>query len=120
VLADELVSRRHAEICRQEWGWTIEDLASKHGTWVNEEQLRPHTPHVLRSGSEVRVANTLLTFEEVYQERDLGPEELLHLEEGPPTVEVLRIHPLIVALIAVSVVLLLVLGLLMVAVLLST
>jgi DNA-binding response OmpR family regulator len=38
------VSRLHAKLRREEYGWWFEDLASANGTWVNGEQLQPYTP----------------------------------------------------------------------------
>jgi pSer/pThr/pTyr-binding forkhead associated (FHA) protein len=38
------VSRLHAKLRHEEYGWWLEDLASANGTWVNGERLEPYTP----------------------------------------------------------------------------
>lgn len=39
VLSDPTVSRRHARLTRTESGWTLRDLASSNGTYLNSEQI---------------------------------------------------------------------------------
>ena len=46
VLADDTVSRRHAELHAEEGRWLLRDLGSSNGTWVNgrrviEAEVRP-------------------------------------------------------------------------------
>jgi hypothetical protein len=46
VLADDTVSRRHAELFLADGRWTLRDLGSSNGTWVNgrrvvEAEVRP-------------------------------------------------------------------------------
>jgi hypothetical protein len=46
VLADDTVSRRHAELCAHDGRWLLRDLGSSNGTWVNgrrviEAEVRP-------------------------------------------------------------------------------
>lgn len=38
------VSRLHAKLRHEEYGWWLEDLASANGTWVNGERLEPYIP----------------------------------------------------------------------------
>ena len=52
VLADDTVSRRHAELELDDGRWTIRDLGSSNGTWVNgrrvvEAEVRPGDEVVL-------------------------------------------------------------------------
>lgn len=54
------VSRRHAIIQATEDGYTIEDLGSTNGTWVNENRLPEETPYVLASGDCVRLGELIL------------------------------------------------------------
>ncbi|HEX3051526.1 MAG TPA: FHA domain-containing protein [Aggregatilineaceae bacterium] len=44
------VSRQHAEICCTEQGYTIQDLGSANGTWINEKRLPPRHPAPLKHG----------------------------------------------------------------------
>jgi hypothetical protein len=39
VLADDTVSRRHAELSLREGAWFIRDLGSSNGTWVNGRRV---------------------------------------------------------------------------------
>jgi hypothetical protein len=68
---DPSVSRRHAEItCGAEGvaardcsDWTITDLGSTNGTFINEERLTGSRR--LRPGDQIRVGNTVFNYEEV-------------------------------------------------------
>jgi pSer/pThr/pTyr-binding forkhead associated (FHA) protein len=60
VIADPLVSRRHSQISCDGSYCTIEDLNSTNGTFVNDQRLTQ--PRVLRSGDRVRVADSVLVF----------------------------------------------------------
>ncbi len=40
VLSDDSVSRRHAELRFQDGRWTVRDVSSSNGTWVNGRRLR--------------------------------------------------------------------------------
>jgi hypothetical protein len=53
-------SRQHAEIRLQDQVWTITDLNSGNGTYVNGVRIRTHQ---LAPGDEVRIDQTLLTFD---------------------------------------------------------
>jgi len=44
------VSRLHAVITHTDRGYVIEDLDSTNGTYLNNEQLQPHTPYVIHTG----------------------------------------------------------------------
>ncbi len=52
VLTDPYVSRRHARLVRQEHGYTINDLNSTHGTFVNGNRVRER---VLEAGDRIRM-----------------------------------------------------------------
>ena len=47
------ISRRHAVFERTPQGYTVTDLDSKAGTWVNGSIIRPHTPVILSSGNKI-------------------------------------------------------------------
>jgi predicted component of type VI protein secretion system len=57
VLSDPEVSRRHAVVAESPEGFTIEDLGSTNGTWVNGERI--DHPQPLRAGDEIRFGNTV-------------------------------------------------------------
>jgi hypothetical protein len=68
-------SRRHAEIAGGPDGFTITDLGSTNGTFVNNEQIQKHA---LQPGDRIEIGNSLITFcqvggglENVGLERDL-------------------------------------------------
>ncbi len=63
VLADAKASSRHAEIRSADNGYTITDLGSTNGTFVNEQQLRPNEPQQLNSGDTVRIGDTRFSYE---------------------------------------------------------
>jgi hypothetical protein len=60
---DAGVSRRHAIIAPHSGGFTIEDLASANGTFVNGRRLQPQLPVPVRSGDEVKFGTLILRFE---------------------------------------------------------
>jgi len=58
-LHDTEVSRRHAELHRTDHTYTIADLNSSNGTFVNGQRVRQH---LLQSGDQVQVGGTLLLY----------------------------------------------------------
>ena len=57
------ISRRHARIVFKNGGYSIEDLGSTNGTYVNRgRRLIPGNPHVLKNGDEIIVGKTFLRF----------------------------------------------------------
>jgi hypothetical protein len=60
VLADPNISRRHAELRRDENGWEIVDLGSTNGIKVNGRRVESQT---LRPGDQITIGVTDLTFE---------------------------------------------------------
>ncbi|OBK76703.1 FHA domain-containing protein [Mycobacterium sp. 1274761.0] len=67
---DQTVSRLHAVFENLGFAWSIRDLGSRNGTYLNGEKISAE--RVLRSGDEVRVGKTRLLFWEV---REDGPRE---------------------------------------------
>ena len=53
------VSRRHAEVERQDDGWMVRDLHSENGTWVNGERIWEHR---IVDGDEVQFGTVRLLF----------------------------------------------------------
>lgn len=64
---DETVSRLHAVLENLGFAWSIRDLGSRNGTFLNGERITAE--RVLRSGDEVRLGKSRLVFWEV---RDSG------------------------------------------------
>jgi pSer/pThr/pTyr-binding forkhead associated (FHA) protein len=58
VLADELVSRRHARLTPSGAGAVVEDLGSRNGTFVNGEGI--HGPSRLEPGDQLQLGVTLV------------------------------------------------------------
>jgi Nif-specific regulatory protein len=58
-LTDSKSSRHHAEIRAENGGWTVWDLGSSNGTYVNKKQIKSHN---LREGDELRIGGTSLEF----------------------------------------------------------
>lgn len=58
-LHDVEISRHHAEIRQAEDGYTLVDLQSSNGSYVNNEQISGHR---LRSGDRVQLGRTLMLF----------------------------------------------------------
>jgi pSer/pThr/pTyr-binding forkhead associated (FHA) protein len=54
------VSHKHALIHRTKSGYSIQDLDSTNGTWLDGKQLTPHQSYGLRSGAEVRLGGQFL------------------------------------------------------------
>ncbi|MFY9607847.1 MAG: DUF3616 domain-containing protein [Blastocatellia bacterium] len=61
VLTDPTVSNAHAILIAREGGYSIADLGSRNGTFVNSEKLGAHA-HLLRHGDTIQLGQTVLTF----------------------------------------------------------
>ena len=59
VLSDPGVSRRHAEVRRQDGDWIISDLGSTNGTMVNESVI---DERALEEGDRITIGNSVLEF----------------------------------------------------------
>jgi pSer/pThr/pTyr-binding forkhead associated (FHA) protein len=61
VVRDILLSRRHCRLGLDEGTekWTVQDLGSKNGTWINGEQVQFA---VLKDGTSVRIGKTTIRF----------------------------------------------------------
>jgi len=68
---DETVSRLHAVLENLGFAWSIRDMGSRNGTYLNGDRITAE--RVLRSGDEVRVGKSRLIFWEV---RDSGTGKL--------------------------------------------
>jgi pSer/pThr/pTyr-binding forkhead associated (FHA) protein len=61
VLTDPTVSNTHAVLMARDGGYTIVDLGSRNGTFVNGEKLEAQ-PRTLRHGDAIQLGQTVLTF----------------------------------------------------------
>jgi pSer/pThr/pTyr-binding forkhead associated (FHA) protein len=61
VLTDPTVSNTHAIVISREGGYSIADLGSRNGTFVNGERLGSQA-HTLKHGDKIQLGKTLLTF----------------------------------------------------------
>ena len=83
VVDDETVSRRHARIVRSAHGYEIEDLHSRNGTTVNDQEVVDR--HRLRSGDKIRLFDVVMTFTEGGAELGLPDESGLQEDIVPET-----------------------------------
>ena len=79
LAGDPMVSRLHALLERFGTAWSVRDLGSSNGTFVNGERL--WSSQQLRHGDEIRVGRTRLLF------RDSASASVTEtaVEEGPPS-----------------------------------
>ncbi|MGZ3601003.1 MAG: protein kinase domain-containing protein [Ktedonobacterales bacterium] len=61
VIPDGTVSRYHARMSFHGGKWTVEDLKSSNGTWVNGTRVT--RPMVLQHGDELRLGDDIMSFE---------------------------------------------------------
>ncbi len=60
VMATQVgISRYHMKIDREGEDFTISDLNSTNGTFINGERLAPHLPHRIRRGDELRIGKCI-------------------------------------------------------------
>ena len=59
-LDDITVSRRHAEIVRNDGGYSLKDVGSLNGTYLNRERIEGAVP--LRNGDELQIGKFKLVF----------------------------------------------------------
>ncbi len=60
VIADDSISRQHAQILRQESGWYVQDLGSRNGTAVNGQRLS--APQRLEDGDTLTIGAVSLRY----------------------------------------------------------
>lgn len=81
---DETVSRLHAVLENHGSAWSIRDLGSRNGTYLNGERITAE--RVLHSGDEVRVGKSRLVFWQVVEAGAAGEEHTVSAQpsELPP------------------------------------
>lgn len=60
MIDDSFTSSAHAEVVRDTDGWSVRDLSSTNGTYVNDQQI--FAPTAIESGDLVRFGNVVLEF----------------------------------------------------------
>src|ERR1700676_1699879 len=63
VVNDLKASSYHAQIRSEGQSYEVTDLGSWNGTYVNEQQLVPHVPHLLSVNDQIRIGDTTFVFE---------------------------------------------------------
>ncbi len=54
------VSRKHAVIHRAGANYTVEDMGSTNGTYINRKKLQPHSPQTIKPGDELTLGKLSL------------------------------------------------------------
>ncbi len=65
VLTEHGVSRQHARLERGPQGWTVTDLGTTNGTFVNGRQIPAHRPIPLQPGDRLSIGSTVLALQRV-------------------------------------------------------
>jgi hypothetical protein len=61
VLAEDSVSKVHAELTWGRQGWFVQDLSSRNGTWLDGTRLEPRDERLIRPGALLRFADSVWT-----------------------------------------------------------
>jgi hypothetical protein len=64
VLLEADVSREHARLQHGSQGWTLVDLGTTNGTFVNGRRLPPEDPYLLRPGDRITIGSSVLAVQE--------------------------------------------------------
>ncbi len=73
VLLEQDVSREHARLQRGSQGWTLVDLGTTNGTFVNGMRLPPQDPYLLRPGDRIIIGSSVLAVQEDRAMRQTAP-----------------------------------------------
>jgi len=82
VVIDPNTSPYHAVLRSTEQGYTITDLGSAHGTFVNGRRLAPNTHHVLHTGDQIGIGETMFTYE-VHDGKAMVVEQHINRKDTP-------------------------------------
>jgi len=64
VLLEQDVSREHARLQHGPQGWTLIDLGTTNGTFVNGKRLPAQDPYLLRPGDRITIGSSVLAVQE--------------------------------------------------------
>lgn len=81
VINDPKASSHHAEIRPSVQGYSITDLGSTNGTFVNKQRLDRYIPHLLNGGERILIGDMTFTFEAS------NPSHVASTVYGPPVQE---------------------------------
>jgi hypothetical protein len=77
-LSEKGISRQHARFQSGPQGWSVVDLGSTNGTFVNGQRLLPDQPHLLRVGDRITIGSMVV----VVQTDESGPSVSQEMMEG--------------------------------------
>ena len=63
VVHSPIASSHHAEVRPGVSGYSLIDLGSTNGTFVNEQPLAPHAPHPLQDGDKIRIGDMVCLYQ---------------------------------------------------------
>lgn len=90
LLDDRHVSRQHARLVRDAEGWTVEDLGSANGSYLDKVKLAPNKPTRFAHGMRFSVGDSVLRFvaatspEAAVHQREVA-QTMIDAETGLPT-----------------------------------
>jgi class 3 adenylate cyclase len=83
---DQEVSREHAQLLRSDEGWTLVDVGSRNGSYLNGERVNQRQP--LRDGDVLRFGDTVVLFRapagEQRRQVSLAPDQVTYMGTRPP------------------------------------
>ncbi len=82
VLADAAVSQHHVAIVVSEFGCTLKDAGSRHGTGLNGKKIAGDEP--LKEGDEIIVGNTKLKFRDLSAQKEAAAAPAQQLQAAAP------------------------------------
>lgn len=98
-LQEQGISRRHARLQSGPQGWTITDLGSTNGTFVNGRRLAPQQDHALHTGDRITIGSSVFAFRQVSGASSPGQTASASL--GHPAVRILGAVLFVAVLVAI-------------------